>query len=306
MKPFIPSLALIALLATALAGCGRDAPSMADPIDPVDAPIAEAATPSEPEGSAPDLRCGAQRDLQSRLEVLGTPAAGGRVDVRLRWTGAEVDWTCCPYQPMPAASLAGAGVIERQVASSDAAGSRLDLVVAIDPDAAGEALEVRLFAGCATAEAHRLVIAEDPTASRRAALDTCEAPESHIDFDDQQARARLRITRFDLEGDFVPGATVIARVEMAEVAGVGHGGYPGVLLEADSDQLGIEAGLGQLYATFACDAVQFELPVTLPADLPVGEVIALSAAAGGPLCPMHAECTVHDRLSLTRRVLPPR
>lgn len=296
-----PALILVATTAV-LAGCGRDAPATveADPVVELSpAPPAEAPDPDRPIDA-----CGAPLPAVS-VELLGAATAGNVVDVRLRWGAAPMNWNCCPYMPMPHARLDGPATIEREALSSDDDGPRLDVQIAIDPETAGQALTLDLFARCGWSAPHEIVITPSPTAAARARLDTCEAPQSHIDHERQAELAELRITRFQIEGDLVPGETITAHISMAEVAGVGHGAYPGVYLETDTALIPLETGVGQLYATFGCQEMHFEWPIALPEDLPVGEAIGFEVMTGAPLCGAeHTDCVEHDRIRLTRRVLP--
>ena len=108
-------------------------------------------------------------------------------------------------------------------------------------------------------------------------------------------------------GNTVPscaGATIELQVELTEVTGLGHGYYPGVMLEFDPPVVELNDNVGTLYAIFGCQQVPFTLPVSLPDDLAPGTALTVIAKAGEPLC-RDGDCRVNDVVSLTRRVQAP-
>lgn len=298
----VTALALLALLA----GCGRDAPPSADqaPAEPAEPEAAAPAEPeaAEPEAAGPEAACDAGA-LVDAIVLLDPLVAGATTDVRFRWTDPQVPWDCCPDLPAVAVTVDGAAQVVEEAAGSDADGQWLDARVTVDAAAADSAIGLQLLAGCAQGEARRFTVQAPPTADARAALAACEA-EDDFAFD-RLDEADLRITGFELIGEVRPGATVTAEITMAEVAGVGHGAYPGVVLATDPP-LEIPRGAGQMYATLACDPVLVRIPVTIPADHPLGASIEWTAMVGGPLCMDHADCEIHDTQRLHRRVLPAR
>jgi hypothetical protein len=277
---------------TMLAGCIQDPAASADPL------------PFEPQRPAPPpgeteptqrmdpgaIGCGA--DLEVDFEVLQPPVAGMPLDIRVTWDSAlDSIWDCCPYQPLPWIQVDGETLDVPYHAEAF-----VDASLPAAPDGVMK-IEARF---CETMYAAEWPVGPSPFEANRADLAACEVIDSGWN---GSPDADLRLTDMTIEGRVAPGERIIVRAEMAEVSGMGHGSYPGMVLS--SDQLPEQPGVGQFYAIFGCDVQRAEWVVDVPEDLVVGETLTLRMEAAEPLC-RRPECQpTHDHIEITRRILPP-